>query len=218
VTRAPLAARAVLVVAPHPDDEAIGAWALLRHFQRRGARMRVVIVSDGGASHPDSRRWPRDRLVQERRRETRRAMRSLGLPPSSIHFLALPDSRLASGPDALRSKLGAIVRRQPRSTLIVGPESGDAHADHRAVASALTGMRRTAPRRLGYHVWPEGAACGPRPCRLPLRGAAMAMKRRVVRSYRTQTGIITDARAGFAMTHRHLRAFVRPIERFAVIR
>ena len=44
--------------------------------------------------------------------------------------------------------------------------------------------------------------------------AALHAKRRVVRGYRTQMGRITDAEAGFAMTPRHLNAFVRPAERF----
>jgi len=213
-----LRGRRALIVAPHPDDEAIGAWELLRRLRRERAQIEVVVVTDGGASHPGSKRWPPDRLIRERRRETCRAVRDLGLPPSAIRFLGLPDGGLPADPAAVRRALCRAVGRGPRPALIVGPEAADAHGDHRAVASALASLPRRGERRIGYHVWPEGAAQGVRPVRITLDGRSLALKRRIVRSYRTQTGIITDAVGGFAMNHRHLRAFVRPTERFAVLR
>ena len=90
----PSGLRDVLVVAPHPDDEAIGAFGLMSALRRRGARLWVLVVSDGGASHPGSTAWPPARLVPERRRETRRAMATLGIPPSRVRFLGLPDGAL----------------------------------------------------------------------------------------------------------------------------
>lgn len=203
-----------IVIAPHPDDEAIGAWALMRLLRRRGTAITVIVASDGGASHPGSRRWPRPRLVRERRRESRRAMRALGLAPSAIRFLGLPDGALSAHPARLARLLGAAVRRGRPPALIVGPTPGDAHDDHRAVARALATLPRAGALRLGYRVWPAEDAPGLAHGAVPLDGAAMAMKRRIVRSYRTQAGRITDAVAGFAMTHRHLRAFVRPREAF----
>ncbi|WP_223796377.1 PIG-L family deacetylase [Sphingomonas nostoxanthinifaciens] len=206
----------MLVVAPHPDDEAIGAWGLMSRLRRAGAVVEVIVVSDGGASHPGSITWPRQRLVRARRRETLQAMRGLGLSGRSVRFLDLPDGQLSDDPRRLRATiLRALHRRRPPD-LIAGPDVADAHADHAAVAAALAAIRRRGEWRLGYHVWPEGAARGPRRCRVPLDGRALAAKRRIVRGYRTQTGIIADAQAGFAMTHRHLRAFVRPQECFAV--
>jgi LmbE family N-acetylglucosaminyl deacetylase len=209
-------ARRVLVVAPHPDDEAIAAWGLMRHLLRQGARIGVVVVSDGGASHPGSPSWPPARLVAERRRETLRAMRTLGLAPPTITFLDLPDGSLAHDVPMVRERLGRALRRGPAPDLIVGPDMSDAHADHRTVAFALASLRRVGERRLAYHVWPAGGARVCRPCRVILKGAALAIKRRIVRSYRTQGGSITDSPSGFTLTHRHLRAFAGPAERFAV--
>jgi LmbE family N-acetylglucosaminyl deacetylase len=214
--RHPLLARSVLVVAPHPDDEAIASWGLMARLRRRAARVEVVVVSDGGMSHPGSTRWPRERLVAVRRRETRRAMATIGVAPGAIRFLDLPDGGLGDDVRRLRAAIARSVTARRRPDLIVGPETCDAHADHAAVAAALATVRRAGEQRIGYQVWPEGAARGPRPCRVPLDGRMMAIKRRIVRSYRTQAGLITDADAGFCMTHRHLRAFVRPQERFSV--
>lgn len=217
MTPHPLAARRVLVVAPHPDDEAIGAWGLMRRLGKAGARVDVVIVSDGSGSHPGSRRWPPARLVRERRRETLRAMATLAIPPARIRFLALPDGALAAQRVQLALALARALRRRRAPDLIVGPVQDDAHEDHRAVADALALLRRRGERRLGYRVWPAAAAPGARGIRVRLVGAAVCAKRRIVRSYRTQTGRITDAAAGFSMTVRELNGFVRPAEHFLVL-
>lgn len=206
----------MLVVAPHPDDEAIAAWGLMSALRRQGTKIEVIVVSDGGASHPDSQRWPRFRLVAERRRETLRAMRQLGLIAPAVTFLGLPDGKLDCEPGLLRAALGRAIRRRRTPNLVIGPEVTDAHADHRAVASAMATVRRAGERRLTYHVWPADAARGARPYRVPLKAAMLCVKRRIVRSYRTQTGAITDAPSGFTMTDRHLRAFAGPLESFAV--
>jgi LmbE family N-acetylglucosaminyl deacetylase len=208
-----VSARRLLVIAPHPDDEVIAAWALMRRCLRGGGRVDVVVVSDGGASHPGSSRWPPARLIPERRREVRRALRTLGIGPARLRFLSLPDGAL--DPAAVCRPLGRAVART-RADLVIGPVAHDAHADHRAVAAALIQTPRRGERRWGYQVWPEHA----RPHRgphVPLTPREVALKRCVVRSYRTQAGLITDAHAGFAMTHRHLRAFCRPAERFTVL-
>ncbi|WP_375419800.1 PIG-L deacetylase family protein [uncultured Sphingomonas sp.] len=206
----PSSIRHALIVAPHADDEAIGAWGLMDLLHRRGTRLWVIVVSDGAASHPGSTTWPPARLVAERRRETRRAMRFLGVPPSRIRFLGLPDGALVAS--IVRRRLRKELLRMPRPDLLVGPVNRDAHADHRAVASALDRHRGL---HLRYRVWPAGTSrsC---PMRIPLDLRTRAMKQRVVRSYRTQTGRITDSPTGMTITAHHLAAFVRPTEDFQV--
>lgn len=204
--------RRLLVVAPHPDDETIGAWQLIRTARRAGARVTIVVASDGSASHPGSLRWPAVRLARARRAESRRAMRAIGVTPSSIHFLKFPDGALGMHPVALRRAVSRLTARF-RPEMIVGPVSDDAHGDHCAVADALRALPRRGEKRLGYQVWPEDQRRIGR-CRVRLDAMAMAGKRRALRSYRTQAGQITDSVAGFTLTPRHLRAFVRPAERF----
>lgn len=212
--QAPLRAREVLVVAPHPDDEAIGAFGLMAALARRGARLRVLVVSDGAASHPESRAWPPARLVSERRRETRRAMAALGIAPDRIRFLGLPDGALAEPEAKLEQRLARVMRQMPPPDLIVTPVVDDAHADHRAVAHAVGRVR--ARHRLGYRVWPLAPDRAYRlALRLDLR--TRTIKRRALRSYRTQAGLITDSPTGMTMTHHHLRAFAGPAERFRVL-
>ena len=43
----------VVVVAPHPDDEVLGAGGALASLAVRGARLLLVAVTDGEASDPE---------------------------------------------------------------------------------------------------------------------------------------------------------------------
>jgi LmbE family N-acetylglucosaminyl deacetylase len=98
----------LLVVAPHPDDETIGASGLLRRVVAAGGSVRVVLVTSGDGfpegveatgriAHPR----PSDFRGYGLRREgeTQAAMALLGVAPASITFLGFPDEgicRLAS--------------------------------------------------------------------------------------------------------------------------
>lgn len=196
--------RSALVVAPHPDDEAIGAWGVIATLRRQGARVRVVVAADGAASHPGSRRWQRGRLVAERRRETRRAMRAIGV--TDVRFLDLPDGGL---PDAdCRAVTRAVA--QTRADLLLLPCARDDHPDHRAVALAAARARTPGAVRWRYRVWGERV-------RGPLWGHPVACgpKRAAIRRYRTQCGAIRDDPAGFSIAAHELRRFARSFELFA---
>src|SRR5205823_12408713 len=43
----PRAGERILIVAPHPDDEALAAGGLIQRAVARGARVRIVILTDG---------------------------------------------------------------------------------------------------------------------------------------------------------------------------
>lgn len=207
------APRCLLVVAPHPDDETIGAHGLMARLGPRGTMLRVLVVTDGRASHPGSRAWPRARLVRERQRETRRAVRRLGVAAGGIRFLGLPDGSLAACADAARRLVAAAVRAAPKPLLVLSPSPTDDHPDHRAAAAAVAAARMAGVRRLAYPVWPAGRRL--RSVRsLPLTAQERLAKRRAIRGYRTQTGRITDDPAGFAMTPAQIAAFSRPAETF----
>lgn len=210
-----LSARRLFVIAPHPDDETIAAWGLIRAFVGRRAAVRIVVVSDGGASHPESTRWPTPRLIAERRRETLRAMRALALPPLAVTFLSLPDGALEEHRSIVDRAVAWALRGLGQGDLIVAPLGDDDHPDHRSVAHALAALPRHGELRLGYAIWPEGRRQrrSSFSCHLGLNG--LAAKRQALRGYRTQSGWITDARAGFTMTARHLRHFAQPFERFS---
>lgn len=204
--------RALLVVAPHPDDETIAAHALMARLRRRGVAVRVVVVSDGAGSHRDSRAWPHRRLTRERRRETRLVLRRIGVAAGDIRFLDFPDGRLHDSVTAVHHAIVRQVAGLPRPVVALTPSPEDDHPDHRVVAAA--GRRCAGVRWMTYPVWPAGQRLrGARP--MPLTAQERLAKRHAIRSYRTQTGRITDDPSGFALTARQIAAFSRPREVFA---
>lgn len=210
--------RDALVIAPHPDDETIGAYGLIRRLTRRGARVRVIVAADGAASHPASKRWPRRRLVAERRRETQAAMRRIGVPAGRVRFIGLPDGHLSglTGRDAL--SLARAVARAGTADLLVLPARDDDHPDHRAVARIARAAGSGSARRIEYLVWPNRQVrAAPAIATLRL-GHIAAAKRGAIRRYRTQTGAIDDDPHGFAISRAELARFSRPLEHYREFR
>ena len=204
--------RALLVIAPHPDDETIGAHTLMMRLRRRGIAVRVMIVSDGAGSHRGSARWPTRRLVHERQRESRRVLRRIGIGAGEVSFLGLPDGALHEHARATHRAVARAVRGLPRPAMVLTPSLLDDHPDHRVVAAAA--RRQGGVQWRTYPVWPAGQRLSrARPIRLTAQ--ERLMKRHAIRSYRTQAGRITDDPAGFALTPRQIAAFSRPQEVFA---
>ena len=210
--------RDALVIAPHPDDETIGAYGLIRRLIWRGARVRVIVAADGAASHPASLRWPRRRLIVERRRETRAAMRRVGVTAAKVRFLGLPDGSLSDLTRCEARALSREIARARRADLLVLPARDDDHPDHRAIARIAAAAGARTARRIEYLVWPDRDARR-RPAVATLRlGTAAAAKRGAIRRYRTQTGAIDDDPNGFAISRAELARFSRPLELYREIR
>jgi LmbE family N-acetylglucosaminyl deacetylase len=93
----------LLVVAPHPDDEVLGAGGLMRQVHAAGGLVRVVYLTDGDGfpegvkledkngktSSKDFRKYG-----EHRQREARAALRALGLDGDAATFLGFPDQGL----------------------------------------------------------------------------------------------------------------------------
>ena len=82
-----------VVVAPHPDDESLGCGALISEAAAAGRSVRIIVLSDGTRSHPNSKAFPREKLRALREEEARRAASALGVGVSQITFVGLPDHR-----------------------------------------------------------------------------------------------------------------------------
>jgi LmbE family N-acetylglucosaminyl deacetylase len=104
VMPAPTARDRILVVAPHCDDETLGAGGLLFSAVRAGAKIRVVIDTNGDGFHYGAERLfhekhvsPLDyvRMGLDRQRETLAALSDLGVPRRAVSFLGYPDAGTA---------------------------------------------------------------------------------------------------------------------------
>ncbi|MCH8560799.1 bifunctional PIG-L family deacetylase/class I SAM-dependent methyltransferase [Nesterenkonia sp. DZ6] len=151
----------LLVVAPHPDDEVLGAAALIAAGLRSGSPVRVLAATDGTGSHPPSS-IPADQLAEIRTAESEAALEELrGLTPGprgpgSLQRirLHLPDGELAAHREPLAEAIGAALQDMPGGTLLAAPLSRDGHPDHDTcgeVAVAAAAQRNAA--LVQYPVW-----------------------------------------------------------------
>lgn len=117
----------VLVVAPHPDDEMLGAGGTLVRLSRAGARIDFVYVTDGEfEDSPDAMRIATS------------AIWSVGdHPVGSVHRLTWPDQTLDSvGGAKLAEQVGMYVA-ELEPDLVLTTWCGDPNLDHRAVFNAV---------------------------------------------------------------------------------
>lgn len=227
---------AFLILAPHPDDESIGCGGLIAESVARGRPVRVVVLTDGAASHPGSACFSPPRLAALRAEETRAAVAELGLDPGrDLFFLGQPDAALpASGP-AFDAAVGAILRGSgsaPPLAAVFTTWGHDPHTDHkaaRAIGGAVARALPSQPKLFAYPVWGwafahpvPGFPLPPEPdLSGPLRGLRLSVerhlpaKRRAVAAHRSQTtALIADDPGGFRLPPEALALFLRPFEMF----
>src|SRR5688500_10110082 len=97
----------VLVLAPHPDDEAIGCGGTIARHTARGDRVSVVFLTSGelGLKH-----LPREEAWGIREGEAGRAAAVLGI--SSVEFLHRPDWLLSEHVEEAAERLASLLERE----------------------------------------------------------------------------------------------------------
>lgn len=171
----------VVVIAPHPDDEAIGCGGAMCLHVDRGDRVVTAFLTSGERGIKDL-----DREAAWRIREAEAAAAAAILGAAGVVFLRQPDYALADRVDEAAAALAAVLSRE-RPDLVYLPHPSEWHPDHRAAGpiakKALQAAGSTARLRL-YEVW------------TPLAEyddgeditAVMARKLRAVRAYASQVG------------------------------
>ncbi len=207
----------LLVLAPHPDDEVLGAAGAIERATRSGAEVTVVVATDGERGRD---RTGASDLGRTREAETRRAVARLGVAEDGLRFLRYADGGLAeawgerwttarsaampeSSERVVEDLRAALRAAAPAAVLLPSPL--DEHGDHRALGRfallALLAERPALgmPRVLAYLIhagrgWPARAvadACVPTLfpwSALFLDEAELGAKAALVRGYRTQLG------------------------------
>ena len=181
----------LVVVAPHPDDEILACGGLMALHARRGGTSVVVAVTDGEASHGESRSWRTGRLAETRRAERLRGLERLGCGQTEVHRLGLADGQVASHGDTLQSELSKIMQW---GDIVVTTWRLDGHPDHEACgAAAARACAEVNCRLLEAPVWmwhwsrpadPQGP--WKRLVGLQLPREAVSRKRRAVESHASQ--------------------------------
>lgn len=124
----------ILVVAAHPDDEALGCGGSIARWVDEGSQVHLAFLSDGiGARSPDALE-ANDALAQ-RRTAAECAADVLGV--HSIQFDDLPDNQLDSMPLLhITQRVEALIGNFKPDT-VVTHHGGDLNIDHRRVHQAV---------------------------------------------------------------------------------
>jgi LmbE family N-acetylglucosaminyl deacetylase len=149
---------AVVVVAPHPDDEILGVGGLISMLARAGARIHIIAVTNGEASHPGSPTLSCTDLAALRIAESAAALHALHVGKASVERLGLPDGgvrdverRWATVTAAVMRAISRLESRGPVWCLAPWPRDG--HPDHDAAGQAAVIAATGVARMLTYPVW-----------------------------------------------------------------
>ena len=171
----------VVVIAPHPDDEAIGCGGAVSVHVANGDRVVAVFLTSG---EQGLKTMSKETAWAIREREAQAAGRILGL--SEIVFFRLPDWLVGDHLAKAASLLKPLLQSECPEMIYL-PHENDQHPDHqtciRIVKRALSfESTQTMPKLRCYEVWT--------PLQLPEQvldiSAVMPRKLRALRAHRSQ--------------------------------
>ncbi len=169
-----------LAIAPHPDDETIGAGGTIARLARAGAEVWIVVVTDGEATIGSPHDAPE--TARRRRAEVATACRRLGAQPP--RFLSIPDGQVSDHLDQLATHLQHEVSAHAPQVVFT-PWPLERHPDHRACTTALAQLPPRDTELWGY----EAHTPIPLPDRVIDIGADVAAKQAALAAH------VTAARA-----------------------
>jgi LmbE family N-acetylglucosaminyl deacetylase len=136
----------LIVIAPHPDDETLGAGGLIAAHRARNLPVTVIAVTDGEHAYTDN-----TGLAALRSEEQTQALARLGVAAENIIRFHLTDSSVTKQEAELQQRLTPLIAAD---TLLCAPWLGDFHPDHEACARAAAAAARTTDAELlSYFFW-----------------------------------------------------------------
>lgn len=153
----------ILVVAPHPDDEILCCATHLREHLAKGDNVFIVFVTNGDGKD-DQNAEDSLNYGEQRKKESLRAAKKLGIPTRNLFFLGFPDRHLADIEEkqssrsifthlvqtmrsslfpgtpytwnGLQQSLKKVLQKST-PTIIYMPGQEDQHLDHQVAARAI---------------------------------------------------------------------------------
>ena len=121
----------VLVVAPHPDDESLGAGGTLLHHKKKGDNVHwLIMTTTVGDDRFDIS------FTSKRTKEIERVSKAFGFSSTTIlnfHPATLDHIPLID----LIDKISTVFRKI-KPSIIYLPYRGDAHSDHKIVSEVIS--------------------------------------------------------------------------------
>jgi N-acetylglucosamine malate deacetylase 1 len=127
----------VLVVAAHPDDEAIGCFGTLLKHYKFGDEINIIFLSDGVSS-----RGINKKKKHERKKNCLKVLKIIGLKSKNVFFLDYPDNMMDTVPLLDVIKNIEEIKKKIQPNVLYTHFSNDLNIDHRiAYQAAITASR-----------------------------------------------------------------------------
>lgn len=213
---------AVMVLAPHPDDESLGCGAALAAAVETGQDVTVVALTDGSGSHPGSRDYPASKLAALREAELKAAVTCLTSGKARVVFLRYPDQGVpetAHGRQEIVARLTQIVESGHIGTIWT-TWKGDPHPDHKAASDIARMLVTQCPdlHLWSFPVWGRFVTSAPDAWRGIVQFDTTAYRQRkaaAIAAHKSQmTHLITDDPDGFVMDREMQLHFLQSPEFF----
>ena len=210
--------RRFVIVAPHPDDETLGAGGMLSTLVRSGCPVSVIAVTDGESSHAPGDWWTPERLRSARPAESARALFRLGWQRPVVHRLQIPDGAVAAHADSLARQLTTWLRADDR---VLTTWLHDGHPDHEATARAVAvAAAQTGCALAQFPIWNRWRVLAAREARVEgayvrrfaLDADVLRRKQAALKAYRSQ--LLDDPLSGApaVVPATMVGQFLRPFE------
>lgn len=212
-----------LIVAPHPDDESLGCGGAIALLGKFDLKVSILVLSDGTLSHPNSVKFPQEKLRELRENEIVEAAETLGVEKENITFFRFPDRNV---PDENSQNFHPAVERvktflaaeKPQTIFL--PWRRDPHPDHRAAFQLITAAKNANHQIIEYPIWLyELAQSEDAPLETEIEifrldiSSVIETKRKAIHAHRSQvSGLIDDDAEGFRLSDEVLQNFYAPFE------
>ena len=130
----------VLILAPHPDDEAIGLGGTIIKHIKRGDKLKIVYLTDNKKNR------------NLRTKEAKKAAKIMGV--KKIEFCHFIDGKLSNGKKEIKKISSILLKFKPG--IIYVPFFLDPHPDHQMTARVLKSVLKKSNYKAdiySYEVW-----------------------------------------------------------------
>lgn len=139
------AAKKILVLAPHPDDEALGCSGSIALLNQKGVSSAIVFLTNGERLQGESSAA----IAEERKDEAKMATGMLGCKEAL--FLNFPDGEIGSYTEEICKRLHELIEEK-KPDIIFSPSPIDHHQDHIATSNiALKLLKALNSFRLAFY-------------------------------------------------------------------
>lgn len=142
---------AIVIVAPHPDDEVLGCGGLIQRLTDQGREVHIVFMTGGEGSHRNCCELPEEQIKDARRKMACQISPMLSTDVSHLHFFNYPDggiSREHSETERLKNLLNEL-----KPTAVFVPHWGEGWPDHLNSAEIVKEIMNDKATIYEYCVW-----------------------------------------------------------------